>query len=74
MIPTQEMFVEEYTKNTKLADELRDKVTWRDDPLPIDEDTGLPISKEENDTNKDLLNSYTFNANLAMACAQEFIH
>jgi len=74
MIPTQEMFVEEYTKNTKLADELRDRVTWRDDPLPIDEDTGVSISKEENDTNKDLLNSYTFNANLAMACAQEFIH
>ena len=50
---------------------LRERVTWRDDPLPIDEDTGLPLAKEENEQNKELLNSYTFNANMAFACVQE---
>ena len=73
MIPTKEMFVEEYRKNTELAEEIREKVTWRDDQPAIDPDTDLPYSKEENDANQELLNSYTFNANLAMACAQEFI-
>ena len=73
MIPTQEMFVEEYRKNTELAEEIREKVTWRDDQPAIDPDTDLPYTKEENDANQELLNSYTFNANLAMACAQEFI-
>ena len=70
-IPTVEHFREVYQKNTEQADELRARVTWRDDPLPIDEDTGLPLAKEENEQNKELLNSYTFNANLAFACAQE---
>ena len=72
-IPTIEHFQKEYKENTEQADELRERVTWRNDPLPIDEDTGLSISKETNDTNKDLLTSNTFNANLASACAQEFI-
>ena len=70
-VPTVEHFREIYQKNTELADELRERVTWRDDPLPIDEDTGLPLAKEENEQNKELLNSYTFNANMAFACVQE---
>lgn len=70
-IPTLEHFQKEYKKNTELAEDIREKVTWRDDPPAIDPDTDMPYTKEDNDLNKQLLNSYDFNANLAMACAQE---
>lgn len=71
IIPTVEHFQKEYRKNTKLAEDIREKVTWRDDPPAIDPDTDMPYTKEDNEANKQLLNSYDFNANLAMACASK---
>ena len=70
-VPTIDTFREEYQKNNQLAEDIREKVTWRDDPPAIDPDTDLPYTKEDNEANKELLNAYTFNANLAMACAQK---
>jgi len=64
IVPTLDLAMDTYREYKTKADDIRNLVTWGDQPRAIDPDTGVEFTKEEHDQNRDLLNGYQFNTDL----------
>tara|TARA_R110002051_G_scaffold258267_1_gene317593 strand:+ start:60 stop:743 length:684 start_codon:yes stop_codon:yes gene_type:complete len=62
--PTLDLAMGHYREENTKATELRNMITWGDQPKPIDPDTGVEYPQEEIDQNINLYNAYQFNADL----------
>jgi len=62
--PTLDLAMGHYREENNKAIELRNIVTWGDEPRAINPDTGVEFPQEELDQNRNLLNGYQFNADL----------
>ena len=64
IVPTLDLAMDNYREYKAKADDIRNLVTWGDQPRAIDPDSGVEFTKEEHDQNRDLLNGYQFNTDL----------
>lgn len=69
--PTFDEAMDKAIELHKESSELRNLLTWRDQEKPVNPDTGVEYTKDEQDERYELYRAVEFNCNLYKAVAQE---